>query len=127
MNGTLKLSPEAASYALAMLVSNGYVRRGQIEEVMRQKDLEIDRLRAQIKELEAIGGIGHNGPRPKAKKGPNISGKTKAFRRLQGRYMGLVRYLTAQEKERVKAAVQSRGLEYAVGIAQKLSDRRKKA
>jgi hypothetical protein len=124
MNGeVLKLDNEGASYVLAMLLENREIRPAQIEKVMRQKDAELVELRARVAMLEGIGGR-LNGPKAKTTKAKSASPKLARLRRLQGQYMGYMRYLSDAEKDRVRKVKDRRGMVAAVGIASRLSANR---
>jgi hypothetical protein len=53
----------------------------------------------------------------------NLSAKTRAFRKLQGSYMGYLRNLPAREKARVKAVRVAKGYPAALKLAKRLAAR----
>lgn len=122
----MKLSAEQAQYVLDALVAQGRVRWTQIQKVLKGRLQEIQQLRERLASLETL----IRRPRPGKARRPArkvarrvLSAKTRALRRLQGKYMGYMRNLKASEKARVKAVREKRGIEAAIKLAASLGSK----
>ena len=123
----MKLSAEQAQYVLDALVAQGRVRWTQIQKVLKGRLEEIQRLRERLASLETLirrpgPGTARRGARKRVVRRV-LSPKTRALRRLQGKYMGYVRNLKATEKARVKAVREKRGIEAAIKLAASLGSK----
>jgi hypothetical protein len=123
---TMKLSAEQAQYVLDTLMAQGRVRWSQIQKVLRGRLEEIQKLRERLVSLERL--VGRAAPaksrRPARKRARRaLSPKTRALRRLQGKYMGYVRNLKAAEKARVRAVREKQGIEAAIKLAASLGSK----
>jgi hypothetical protein len=129
------LTPNESQYALQALVASGTLRESQIEKALRSREDEIRKLKERLASLESLsaasrtaggrgrgrgrrsGGAGSTGsPRRRRR----MSAKTRALRRLQGKYMGLVRGLKTAEKSRVRAVREKQGMAAAISLASSL-------
>jgi hypothetical protein len=88
-------------------------------------------LKAALAPLALIGGTvvseaGKPGPAPRRGKGAasgtrgNISAKRRAAMRVQGRYMGAIRLLSAAQRTQVKKLRAAKGAEAAIALARGL-------
>ena len=119
----MKLSAEQARYVLDALLSRGRVRWVQVPKVLSERVEEIQKLRDRLASLEMLGGRAPRKGRPRPAARRKLSPKTRALRRLQGKYMGSVRSLTAAEKARVKAVREKKGIEAAIRVAASLKSK----
>ena len=122
----MKISAEQAQYVLDTLLKQGRVRWTQIQKVLRGRLEEIRSLRERLASLEKL--VGRAAPvvrRGRARKVARrkMSSKTRALRRLQGKYMGHVRNLKAAEKARVKAVRENQGIGPAIRLAASLGSK----
>jgi hypothetical protein len=122
----MKISAEQAQYVLDTLLKQGRVRWTQIQKVLRGRLEEIRSLRERLTSLEKL--VGRAAPavrRGRARKVARrkMSSKTRALRRLQGKYMGHVRNLKVAEKARVKAVREKQGIGPAIKLAASLGSK----
>jgi hypothetical protein len=121
----MKISSEQARYVLDTLVAQGRVKWAHVQKVVKGQ-LEIKKLRARLSSLEQL--VGKSAPARRGRKVRKIvrrkmSSKTRALRRLQGKYMGHVRNLKAAEKARVKALREKKGIGAAIKLAASLGSK----
>ena len=141
-----KMTPNESHYVLQALLSEGAVRAGQIGRALRGREAEIRSLRARLSVLESssegrpgtksrsAGRSGRRGgrqtgqgkgasaaPAPPARR--KMSPKTRALRKLQGKYMGYVRGLKPAEKARVREVREKQGMNAAISLASSLAGR----
>jgi hypothetical protein len=125
------LTPNDSHYVLQSLVSTGALRLSQVEKALRGRADEIRRLRERLASLESLSAATHGGAVPRTRSGRRprpaaprrrrrMSAKTRALRKLQGKYMGLVRGLKASEKARVRAVREKQGMAAAIKLAASL-------
>jgi hypothetical protein len=135
-----KLTPNESHYVLQDLVASGAVRAKSVEKALRGREDEIRSLRERLASLESLsaassrsrggagrgkGGRGRRGRPPAAagarpRRRRRMSPKTRALRKLQGKYMGLVRGLKPAEKSRVRAVREKQGMGAAIALASSL-------
>ena len=129
-----KLTPNESHYVLQSLVASGAVRAKSVEKALNGREDEIRSLRERLASLESLsasssrsgGGArgGRRGRPPAASARPRrrrrMSPKTRALRKLQGKYMGLVRGLKPAEKSRVRAVREKQGMAAAITLASSL-------
>jgi len=131
-----KLTPNESHYALQTLVASGVVRATSVEKALRGREDEIRSLRERLASLESLsaassrtgrgkGGRGRRGRPPAAasarpRRRRRMSPKTRALRKLQGKYMGLVRGLKPAEKSRVRTVREKQGMAAAIALASSL-------
>jgi hypothetical protein len=124
---TMKISAEQAQYVLDTLLKQGRVRWKQIQKVLRGRLEEIRSLRERLTSLEKLvarAAPARRGRRVrKVVRRKKMSSKTRALRRLQGKYMGHVRNLKAAEKARVKAVREKQGIGPAIKLAASLGSK----
>ncbi len=122
---TMKLSADQAQYVLDQLVAQGRVRWNQVQKVLKNRLQEIQKLRERLASLEKLVGRSapavRRGRRKTARR--TLSPKTRALRRLQGKYMGYVRNLKASEKARVRAVREKQGIQAAIKLAASLGSK----
>ena len=127
-----KLSPNESHYVLNSLLSQGRLRQSQVDKTLRGREQEIRSLREQLATLESLSrpGRGRRAGRPAGRgrakparrrraKRP-MSPRVLALRKLQGKYMGLVRGLKPAEKARVRAVREKQGMGAAIQLAASL-------
>ncbi len=130
------MTPDQAHYVLRTLMSQGKLRASQIAQALRNRDQEIRTLRERLASLESLSGgrgsagtlrgrraSGSAGSAP-ARRQRKMSPKVRALRRLQGRYMGLVRGLKPAEKARVRSVREKEGMKPAIRLASSLAAKR---
>lgn len=121
----MKISAEQARYVLDTLMKQGRVKWAHVQKVVKGQ-LEIEKLRERLSSLEKM--VGRSGPARRGRKASKVvrrkmSPKTRALRRLQGKYMGHVRNLKAAEKARVKAVREKQGIGAAIKLAASLGSK----
>lgn len=122
----MKMSAEQAQYVLDTLVAQGRVRWTQVEKVLKGRLEEIRKLRERLTSLEKL--VRQAAARPRRRRTRKVarrrmSRKTRALRRLQGKYMGHVRNLKVAEKARVKAVRKKQGIGAAIKLAASLGSK----
>lgn len=122
----MKLSADQAQYVLDALIARGRVRWTQVQGVLKERLEEIQKLRERLASLEKL--VRRTAPARSRRAGRKaarrvLSPKTRALRRLQGKYMGHVRNLKAADKARVKAVREKQGIETAIKLAAKLGSK----
>jgi polyhydroxyalkanoate synthesis regulator phasin len=123
---SMKISAEQAQYVLDTLVSQGRVKWAHIQKVLKGRLEEIRNLRARLSSLEKLvrqSAPARRGRRARKVVRRKMSSKTRALRRLQGKYMGHVRNLKAAEKARVKAVREKQGIGPAIKLAASLGSK----
>lgn len=121
----MKISADQARYVLDTLVSQGRVKWAHVQKVVKGQ-LEIKKLRERLSSLERL--VGQSAPAKRGRRARKVvrrqmSSKTRALRRLQGKYMGHVRNLKAAEKARVKALREKKGIGAAIKLAASLGSK----
>jgi len=118
----LKLDARQAHYVLQALLERRKVAARHIQEILRDREREIDALRRRLAALEAGGAraLAAASARLSPATGRaqrRLSRKVRALRRLQGEYMGLVRRLKPADKKRIRAVREKKGLAAAIRAA----------
>ena len=130
------MTPNESHYVLQSLVAAGAIRQSQVDRALRGRADEIRRLRERLASLESLApriaaaSAGRRRAarraaapgRPRARR--RMSPKTLALRKLQGKYMGLVRGLKAPEKARVRTVREKQGMAAAIQLASSLGRKR---
>lgn len=126
----MRLTPSEAHYVLTRLLEEGRIRARHVADVLKARSREIEALRERLASLESMGEARPRRGRPPgrssgngAPRRRNLSPKVRALRKLQGRYMGLVRRLKPAEKAKVKDVREKQGLPAAIRLAASLSGR----
>lgn len=126
----MRLTPSEAHYVLTRLLEEGRIRPRHVADTLKARAREIETLRERLASLESMGETRPRRGRPPggssgrvAPRRRNLSPKVRALRQLQGRYMGLVRRLSAAQKAKVKAVREKQGLPAAIRLAASLSGR----
>jgi hypothetical protein len=124
----LELTPSQSHYVLQAFLRKGRVRLLEVRKTLKTREQEIRDLKERLKALEDFASparrlVRRRPPRVRRR----VSGRVRALRRLQGRYMGFVRRLKSAEKARVKAVREKQGLEEAIRLASSLVPKTKKA
>ncbi len=124
------MTPDESHYVLQSLLSRGAIRLSQVDKTLRGREDEIRSLRERLASLEGMptrARAGRPVGRPRAvaakpvrKTRKKMSPKVQALRRLQGRYMGLVRGLKPAEKARVRSTREKQGMGPAIALASSL-------
>jgi hypothetical protein len=118
---------EEARYALSQLILRRKIRLSDVERALGDRRKEIQDLRQRLAELENLGGAGRPWQASVAKRGKakhskrRLSAQARSRLRLQGKYMGYVRRLTAAQKADVRKARQEKGWHAAIRMAIKLA------
>jgi len=123
------MTPSESHYVLQSLLSQGRIRKNQVQAVLKGRTKEIAALRERLAALEEMpGGRSRRGgrraataPRVVRRRRVAISPKVRALRRLQGKYMGYVRRLKPTEKARVRAVREKEGMQAAIRLAASLA------
>jgi hypothetical protein len=118
----MKVSARQAKAILETLVAQGRLRWAQVEKVLKGQK-EIARLKARLASLEKAVSGAMPGGRGGGKARRNLSPRTRALRRLQGKYMGSMRRLTPAEKARVKSVREKQGMQAAIKLAASLGSK----
>ncbi len=117
----MQLDPKESHYVLQALLARRKVLSRHVREILRSREKEIALLRERLASLERPGGGTGSARTQRPSVGPrrrrHLSPKVLALRRLQGRYMGLVRRLNASQKARVRAVREKKGLPAAIRAA----------
>jgi|SRR5450432_3334037 len=127
------ITSEESHYVLQTLLSRGAVRLSQIMKTLHGRADEIRSLRERLASLEGMPSRSRAGrpagrpaaataaakPGRRAKR--KMSPKVRALRRLQGRYMGLVRGLKPAQKARVRSVREKQGMGAAISLASSLA------
>jgi len=124
----MRLTPAESHYVLQTLMSQGKVRKNQVKAALAGRSKEIVALRQRLAALVGMGGggarrgarRGRRGRKP-ARRRVTMSPKVRALRRLQGKYMGYVRRLSAVEKARVRQVREKQGMNAAIHLASSLT------
>jgi hypothetical protein len=121
----MKLSANQAQYVLDALMAQGRVRWTHVQKVLKGRIEEIQKLRERLASLEKLVGRAAPAARRQMRKRARraLSSKTRALRRLQGKYMGYVRNLKAAEKARVRALREKQGIQAAIKLAASLGSK----
>jgi len=133
----MRLSPGQAHYVLTTLMSQGRLRAGQVQKVLKSREDEIRSLRDRLASLESLAAgkkatarARRGRPRraaarkAKARRRRPMSPRVRALRRQQGRYMGYVRRLKPAEKARVKSVREKQGMGAAIKLAASLGSKK---
>lgn len=122
---------EEARYALDRLIARRKIRPSDVQKALGDRSKEIKDLRQRLAELENVGRAGR--PRrttsvkrrnTKTKRSRRkLSAQARSRLRLQGKYMGYVRRLTAAQKADVRKVRQEKGWQAAIRMATKLAKR----
>jgi hypothetical protein len=118
----VKLTPEQSRYVLETLLARRRIRAADVRKALRDRDREIRELQARLASLQSLAlarGQTRRG-RPAARRSA-LSGRVRALRRLQGRYMGFVRRLRPAEKARVRRVRETKGIGPAIRLASTLA------
>lgn len=129
----MKLNPNQSHYALGVLISQGKIREAQVKKALKGRDEEIRSLRERLNALEQISPAGTararrrrgrpagaTAPKPRVRRGIQMSPRVRALRQQQGKYMGYVRRLKTAEKARVRSVREKQGMEAAIRLAKSL-------
>lgn len=118
---------EEARHALDQLIARRKIRPADVERALRDRKEEIQRLRERLKELESVGGpatvrrrVVPTKPRKVRRQRRKLSARVRSRLRLQGRYMGYVRRLTAAQKAQVGNIRKEKGWQAAIAAAKKM-------
>src|SRR5258708_3975724 len=118
---------EEARYALDSLIARRKIRPVDVEKALGERPKEIQKLRQRLAELESVGGAGRprrttTAKRSKAKRSKRkLSAQARSRLRLQGKYMGYVRRLTAAQKAAVRKVREEKGWQKAIRMAEGLA------
>ncbi len=114
---------EEARYALDRLIARRKIRPSDVEKALGDRPKEIKDLRQKLAELESLGGGGRLQRADKVKRRRikrsrrKLSARARSQLRLQGKYMGYVRRLTAAQKNQVRKLRKDKGWEAAIRMA----------
>jgi hypothetical protein len=127
---TIALSAEQARQALGVLVHEGKLAAGEVQNAIKRHKHLVTDLRAKLAALEEGAGkagrrLFKDGPFPMASKArtakrrrkPRISAATRKIYQQQGRYMAALRNLSKQARAKVKAIRGKSGVRTAIAAA----------
>ena len=113
-----QLSPGQASYVLERMVADRRVSAGEINRYVSEMQREIDHLQARLESLrQASGGSRPSRSEPVPRRGrrsARITPEQRASRKLQGRYLGLIRQIPASRRASFQKTARERGREAAI-------------
>ncbi len=122
---------EEARYALDHLVLRRKIRPADVDKALRDRKKEIQRIRERLAELESLAGALGTGrraatkrrrtKRPPMRRKLRLSARVRSQLRLQGKYMGYVRRLTAAQKSQVRKVKEEKGWREAIKMASALA------
>lgn len=115
----MKLTPNEALYALAVLMTQGKLRSAQVRAALRWRREEVRQLREKLAALEGLASAAIAVKRAAGRR--KLSPRVRNLRRRQGRYMGFVRRLKSAEKAKVRAVREKQGLIPAIRLAASLA------
>jgi hypothetical protein len=115
---SLEITPGQAQFVLNRLIKERRISEGDVTRVVAQMEAEIDELEQRLAALRATAGgrsgaASRSGGRPARSRKP-VSPEVAASRRIQGEYMGLIRHLSATQRNRFKKVAQADGREAAI-------------
>jgi len=125
--GLAHIPPLDLAYAVNRLIATGRVSAAEVGKLAGERS---ERIAALERELQALrGGAPEKpgrpaAPKPSAKKKKRkftMTPKARAARKLQGKYLGLLKGLKGPERARVKAVAKKDGVAAAVKAAGKLA------
>jgi hypothetical protein len=124
----MELTANEAQYVLSTLLKQGKLRATHIRAALRVRREEIRQLRERLAALEASAGAAVAPARSAAKRRPaarrrKLSRRVRNLRRLQGRYMGLVRRLKSAEKAKIRSVREKQGMLAAIRLAASLAQK----
>ena len=114
---------EEARYVLDRLIARRKIRPSDVERALGDRRQEIQSLRQRLAELERLGSPGRVRRRPSGRRRGagrsrrKLSAQARSRLRLQGKYMGYVRRLTAAQKNRVRKVRKEKGWQAAIRMA----------
>lgn len=124
--GFPNITAAEAHAALRWLMATGKVTAAEIWTALREREALAAEIRAK---LEALGGEGLRflrGPEGLQRRIPGrqvkrrVSAARQAAWRIQGRYLGALRHLSAGERKKVAAIREKRGVGAAIAAARKI-------
>ena len=123
-NAAPRLNPGQASYVLERLVADRRVTAREIERYMSEMEREISELETRLQSLRQAsgnGGVanshpGNAGPRTAgaSRRRKRVSAEQIESRRIQGRYLGLIRQVPANRRAHFQKIAKDRGREAAI-------------
>jgi N-methylhydantoinase B/oxoprolinase/acetone carboxylase alpha subunit len=132
-SSSLALSGEHAQQALAVLVHDGKLAVGEVQNALKRHRHLVTDLRAKLAALEEgaakvgkrffkdgpfpTARIVRTGKRKAARRKPRISAATRKIYQEQGRYMAALRNLSKEERARIKAIREKSGVRAAISAA----------
>jgi hypothetical protein len=133
---SLALSGEHAQAALAVLIHDGKLAVGEVQNALKRHKHLVTDLRAKLAVLEeGAGKVGKrilkDGPFPMARKAkatkrrvarrkPRISAATRKMYQIQGKYLSALRPLSKAARAKVKALQEKSGVRAAIAAATKM-------
>ena len=128
-----RLDPAELRYAIQQLIAENKVTAARVVGLAKQRSKRITELQGLLAGLrvglaERRAGRGPGRPPGRAsgkvarrrKRKFTMTPKARAARKLQGRYLGMLRKLTGSLRTRVKAVAKKKGVASALKIAAKL-------
>jgi hypothetical protein len=121
----VKLTPEQSRYVLETLLARRRIRTVDVRKALLDRDREIRDLQARLATLQSLAAA-QSKPRGRRRsvRRAALSGRVRALRRLQGRYMGFVRRLRPAEKARVRKVREKQGIGPAIRLASSLAKKK---
>jgi len=131
---SLALSGEQARHALAVLLHDGKLAVGEVQNALKRHKHLVTDLRFRLAALEeGAGKVGKrvlkDGPFPmalktrvtKRRRKRRISAATRKMYQQQGRYMAAVRNISKEARAKVKAIREKSGIRAAIAAAKKMA------
>ncbi len=115
---------EEARYAVDRLITRRKIRPCDVERALGNRQKEIQTLRKRLSELDSISETGRPRRRRAKRSSRRLSARARSQVRLQGKYMGYVRRLTAAQKNHVRKVRKGKGWREAIRMAAELAKAR---
>lgn len=117
-----RLNAGQAHYVLERLVSDRRVSAKDVDRIVSDMQREISQLEERLQSLRTAAGAGAPSRAPRSAAKPAARGRRRtritaeqlASRKLQGRYLGLIRQIPASQRGRYAKTAKLRGREAAI-------------
>ncbi len=126
----LKLTARSAAVALQLLIEEGKIAAADVARTLRHREKLIKELRSKLAALESsaapvarrVASAGRRAARrsaPRARKA--ITRAQRIARQAQGRYMGAIRRLSKDARDRIRQIRKESGVDAAIEAARKMA------
>lgn len=115
-----RLNPGQASYVLDRMIADRRISARDVERYVSDMQREIADLEDRLQSLRQASANGRvtpertRGARSSAKRGRRVSAQQLASRKIQGRYLGLIRQVPASRRAHFQKIAKDRGREAAI-------------